>query len=33
MVFLRVFEGGLFWNFRLKGLLKGIFGVFDVFKV
>jgi len=31
-VFFGVFEGGLFWNFRLKGLLKGVFGVFGVFE-
>jgi len=33
MVFLRVFEGGLFQDCRLKCLLKGISEVFDVLKV
>jgi len=31
MVFFGVFEGGLFQDCRLKGLLKGIFGVLDPF--
>jgi len=30
MVFLRVFEGGLFENYQPKGLLKGIFEVLEV---